>query len=138
MALGSRVKQARHEAYDLIEQARESGEEALATVGERLGVYRPAPASTGGEDGLAFINGLLLGAAICAAIAYLLAPTDGETLRHRLKGQIDALLGRASIEETERAAAAASGSQYDATTTPAPAATGATEPVTAGAERAAA
>src|SRR6266567_4706647 len=105
MLFGSRAKQARHEAKDLIEQARETGEglieqaretggEALATVGERLGVYRPQPARTSGDDALAFINGLVLGIVICAIVAFLLAPTDGQTLRRRLKAQFDALLGR--------------------------------------------
>src|SRR5436309_11912002 len=116
MLFGSRAKHARNDAKDLIEQAREAGEgllgqaketggEALATVGERLGVYRPEPASTSGEDALAFINGLVLGIVICAIVAFLLAPTDGQTLRRRLKAQLDALLGRSTIEDTERAAA---------------------------------
>jgi hypothetical protein len=111
MAFGKRAKKVREEAYDLIEQARETGEEALATVGgrlgERLGVYRPEPQSTSGEDALAFINGLVIGAVLCAIAAYFLAPTDGQKLRQRLKTQIDALLGRSSIEDTERAAAEA-------------------------------
>src|SRR3954468_6403956 len=136
MLFGSRVKHARNDAKDLIEQARETGEgllgqaretggEALATVGERLGVYRPPPASTSGEDALAFINGLVLGIVICAIVAFLLAPTDGQTLRRRLKSQLDALLGRTPFADTAPAA--------DTPESPGMAMSGAAEPAAAGA-----
>src|SRR5919199_2654856 len=117
--------QVRQTGEGLLEQARGTGGEALATVGQRLGastvgqrlgVYRPEPARTSGDDALAFINGLVLGIVICAIVAYLLAPTDGQTFRRRLKAQIDALLGRNTLEDTERAAAAAE-PQSDTTAT---------------------
>jgi hypothetical protein len=113
MAFRSQAKQARKETQRLIEQAREAGGETLASVGERLGVYTP-PARTSGEDALAFINGLVWGALICAIAAFLLAPSDGRALRRRIKAQIDALLGHSTIEETEHAAASAMAPQPEA------------------------
>jgi hypothetical protein len=116
MAFRSQAKQAQKETQRLIEQARETGGEAIASVGERLGVYTP-PSRTSSEDAFAFINGLLLGALICAIAAFLLAPTDGQTLRRRIKAQIDALLGRSTIEETEHAAANATAPQPETAAT---------------------
>src|ERR687885_2878936 len=119
MFFESRAKKVQKQATGLLEQAREVGSEALSQAGdyvpslsdveqylpERL--RRRVPERSSAEDAAAFINGLVLGVVVCAIVAFLLAPTDGETLRRRLKAQIDALLGRSSIEDTERAAAEA-------------------------------
>ena len=40
------------------------------------------------EDALAFAGGLLAGALIGALIAIFLAPSDGQTIRRRLKSQL--------------------------------------------------
>ncbi len=119
MVFESRAKKVQKQAKALLEQARETGEDALAQVGDYVPSlsdveqYLPArlrrnvPVRSSTDDALAFINGLVLGAVICAIVAFLLAPTDGETLRKKLKAQLDALLGRSSIEDTEREAAEA-------------------------------
>jgi hypothetical protein len=127
MFFESRASKVQKQARGLLEQARETSGEALSQVGDRLsnvGDYIPSrseveqylparlrrqiPARSSSDDAMAFINGLVLGAVICAVVAFLLAPSDGETLRRKLRAQLDALLGRSSIEDTERAAAEAS------------------------------
>src|SRR6266545_1476483 len=119
MVFESRAKKVQKQAKGLLEQVRETGEDALAQVGDYVPnlseveqylpvrVRRNVPERSSSDDALAFINGLVLGVIVCAIVAFLLAPADGETLRRKLKAQIDALLGRSSIEDTERAAAEA-------------------------------
>src|SRR6266542_4082127 len=100
MFFESRAKKVQKQAKGLLEQARETGEDALAQVGDYVPSlsdveqYLPArlrrnvPVRSSTDDALAFINGLVLGAVICAIVAFLLAPTDGETLRKKLKAQL--------------------------------------------------
>ena len=94
-----------------VAQAADAVESALvprvAQAADYLGVRKPEPARSSGDDALAFINGLVIGAVLAAIVAYLLAPTDGATLRRRLRAQFDALMGRSSIEDVERDAASA-------------------------------
>ena len=73
--------------------------EALA---ETLSEYIPLgplkkqpPQRNGAQDALAFSAGLLFGGLAAGAAAIALAPTDGATLRQRLKEKVDDLLGRA-------------------------------------------
>ena len=47
-----------------------------------------APEPDPAEDALAFIGGLLAGALIGGLIAIFLAPSDGQSLRRRLKAQL--------------------------------------------------
>ena len=49
---------------------------------------KPEPVSDPGEDAFAFIGGLLTGALIGALLAIFLAPTDGPSLRRRLKATL--------------------------------------------------
>ena len=73
--------------------------EALAeTLSEYIPVgplKKQTPQRHAAQDALAFSTGLLLGGLAAAAAAIALAPTDGATLRQRLKEKVDGLLGRA-------------------------------------------
>src|SRR5688500_13985510 len=74
------------------------------------------------EDTLAFLGGALLGALIGAAIAILFAPSDGETLRQRIKRE----LGMVDDDSFEAPAATPVGTPLGTdtvTSVPAPAAT---------------
>ena len=51
------------------------------------------PQRSVGADVLAFTTGLVFGALVGATAAILFAPTDGETLRHRLATRLTELLG---------------------------------------------
>jgi ABC-type transporter Mla subunit MlaD len=68
-------------------------------LAERLGDRVPAlqrytrkQASTT-EDAFAFIGGLLMGALAGAVAAFLLAPSDGKSLRARIQQRVDGLMG---------------------------------------------
>lgn len=105
MTFGKRVSGVKKRSTSFAEQSIETGEEALTALAERLGIHKPVPASGAHDDAFAFIYGLLLGALISGVVAVALAPTDGRTLRARIRRQIDDLLGRTTIEETEDALA---------------------------------
>jgi hypothetical protein len=90
MAFGrSSTKQAQR----IADRAVDVSEEALAAAAEYLGLKKP-PIRSSGQDALAFIGGLLFGGLAAAAVAIVLAPTDGQTFRTRLMAQLDDLLGR--------------------------------------------
>ena len=68
-------------------------------LAERLGDRVPAlqrytrKQTTTAEDAFAFIGGLFLGALAGAIAAFILAPSDGKTLRARLQQRLDGLMG---------------------------------------------
>ena len=74
---------------------------ATEAVAETLSEYIPVgplkkqtPQRHAAQDALAFSTGLLFGGLAAGAAAIALAPTDGATLRQRLKEKVDGLLGR--------------------------------------------
>ena len=93
MARETRLKQ---QGTALARQALDSSEAALHSVGDYLGVRTPEPASSSVEDAAAFVGGLLFGAMLAAGAAILLAPTDGQTFRRRLRDKWQELLGGVS------------------------------------------
>jgi hypothetical protein len=66
----------------------------MATLFERAS--KQARRRSSGEDALAFVSGLILGALVGAVAAIALAPTDGATLRQRIAEHVDELLGGGS------------------------------------------
>ncbi|MBI3971167.1 MAG: hypothetical protein HY332_07735 [Chloroflexi bacterium] len=94
MAFGRRLKK---QSANLTEQAVETGEGAIAAVGEAVGEYlrrqQGKPASSGGDNALAFVAGLLFGGLVAGTAAILAAPTDGYTLRRRLREKWDEFFG---------------------------------------------
>jgi ABC-type transporter Mla subunit MlaD len=73
--------------------------EVADQLAERLGDRVPAlqrytrKQTSTAEDAFAFIGGLLLGALAGAIAAFILAPSDGKTLRARLQQRVDGLMG---------------------------------------------
>jgi hypothetical protein len=76
-----------------VREVRETGEEALASLGEYLSRRRARPARSAREGAMAFIAGLVLGILVAGMVALLLAPSDGATLRRRILSRLDELLG---------------------------------------------
>ena len=94
MAFGKRAKK---QSAQLVEQTREFSEDLLDAAAEYLRLRRK-PGRSQGEDAWAFITGLTIGALASGAAAVFLAPTDGQTLRGRLRHKLDELLGTAPYE----------------------------------------
>ncbi|HEX2514796.1 MAG TPA: hypothetical protein VH257_08835, partial [Chloroflexota bacterium] len=65
------------------------------------------------EDAFAFIGGLLVGALAGAVAAFLLAPSDGKSLRARIQQRVDGLMGYTPPPETIPPEAAPSGPATD-------------------------
>lgn len=93
LAVWSRKTQPSRRWAEQVREVRETGEEALASLGKYLGMRRARPARTGGEGALAFIAGLVLGVLVAGIVALLLAPSDGATLRRRMLRKLDELFG---------------------------------------------
>jgi ABC-type transporter Mla subunit MlaD len=75
-------------------------------LAERLGDRVPAlqrytrKQTSTTEDAFAFIGGLLMGALAGAVAAFLLAPSDGKSLRARIQQRVDGLMGYTPPPET--------------------------------------
>jgi hypothetical protein len=73
--------------------------EVTERLAERLGDRVPAlqrytrRQSSTTEDAFSFIGGLFLGALAGAIAAFILAPSDGKTLRTRIQQRVDGLMG---------------------------------------------
>lgn len=91
-ALGERLPAL---AERLAERFPEVADQLAERLGDRVPVlqrYTRKQTSTA-EDAFAFIGGLLLGALAGAIAAFILAPSDGKTLRARLQQRVDGLMG---------------------------------------------
>ncbi len=93
LAVWPRKTQPSRRLAEQVREVRETGEEALASLGEYLGMRRARPARTAGDGAMAFIAGLVLGVLVAGIVALLLAPSDGTTLRRRMLSKLDELFG---------------------------------------------
>lgn len=73
----------------------------------RLTLRRPEPQTDSTDDALAFLGGIALGALVGATCAIFLAPSDGQTLRRRVRSTLG--LGEPEPPAAEQDASGAAG-----------------------------
>jgi hypothetical protein len=91
-ALGERLPALAEHLADRFPEVTERLAERLGDRVPALQRYTRKQTSTA-EDAFAFIGGLVLGALAGAIAAFILAPSEGRTLRARIQQRVDGLMG---------------------------------------------